>query len=302
MAFALIRARNLKVSDLGSTDRHNSRRYESPDEWPPNIDLNRAEENINMYQSGSSLKESWESRTEGITGMRKDSNVAIEYVLGINDKKAWVNYSSSGYFMNAKEWIEKRHGKGSVIAFSFHQDESNPHAHFIVVPVVQKEVKWKNRRGEGVKIEKRIDTRSYTGGRLKLRQLQDDYFAFASNFQHKMGINIYRGKLVEEQTKDYIKKTDHQIGEMRNRLHSMSDGIEKMKIDLEIKEKQKKIEESNLKLKEINREKDSKNDKWKEKGVKDNPVIFHTEQEHKDGEKKEHKEAEKKKWNKGWSM
>jgi hypothetical protein len=302
MAFALIRARNLKISDLGSTDRHNSRRYESPDEWPPNINPKRADENTNFYQTGSSLKEAWNARTEGVTGARSDSNVGIEYVLGINDKSAWMNYSSSGYFMNAKEWLEKRHGKGSVIAFSFHQDESNPHAHFVIVPVVKKEVKWKNRRGEGVKIEKRIDTRSYTGGRLKLRQLQDDYFVFAKGFEEKLRVKIYRGKLVEHQTKDYIKKTDHQIGEMRNQLHSMSDGIEKMKLSLEIEEKRKKIEESKLKLKEISRNKDSQDDKWKEKGIKDNPVIFHTEKEHKIAEKKEHKEAEKKKWNKGWSM
>ena len=286
MAFALIRARNLKLSDLGSTDRHNSRRYESPDEWPPNIDFNRAEENTNIYQSGSSLKESWDSRTEGVTGMRKDSNVAIEYVLGINDKKAWRNYSADGYFMQAKDWLEKRHGTGSVIACSFHHDESNPHAHFVVVPVFQTEVKWKNRNGSGVKIEKRIDTRSFTGGRLKLRQLQDDYFKFASRFAGKMGIDLYRGKLVEERTREYIKKTDHQIGNMRDRLHSMSDGIEKMQLALEIEKKRKEIEENNLKLKELSRDKDSRNEKWKEKGVKENPIIFHTEQEHKKAEKK----------------
>jgi hypothetical protein len=75
-----------------------------------------------------------------------------------------------------------------------------------------------------------------------------------------------------------------------------------MKLSLEIEEKRKKIEESKLKLKEISRNKDSKDDKWKEKGIKDNPVILHTEKEHKIAEKKEHKEAEKKKWNKGWSM
>ena len=52
------------------------------------------------------------------------------------------------FFANTQNWLEKRYGKGSEVAVFEHYDESNPHVHFVVVLIVEKSVKWKNRRGE----------------------------------------------------------------------------------------------------------------------------------------------------------
>jgi hypothetical protein len=231
MAFGICRIRNLKLADISSTDTHNARRYESVEEYPTNI--NAEGKNITRYLAGNdgdflykdqiTLGEALQYRIEknNVVGQRSNSNVAIEYVLAVNDKNAWENYSPEGYFQNCLNWLEERHGKGSVIAISEHYDESNPHAHFVVVPLVEKDVKWKNRSGEGVKKETRIDTRSWTGGREKLRALQDDYHQFVKGFESKMGVEFHRGTLVENQTKSYIQKTDHRIGKLRANLERL---------------------------------------------------------------------------------
>ena len=225
MAFGICRARNLKMGDLSSTDKHNSRLYESKEDYPPNIDPEKhfssrylfENEEDYSYPGEATLQEAIQRRLDinNVKGMRKNSNVAIEYVLAVNDQTAWDNYSPAAFFQSASEWVEKRHGKGSVVAVAEHYDESNPHMHIIVVPLVTKDVHWKNKRGEGLKKETRIDTRSYTGGREKLRQLQTDYHQFCVGFQSKLGITFHRGTFVENQTREYVKQTDYRIGRVR---------------------------------------------------------------------------------------
>ena len=190
MAFGLIRARNLSAADISSTDIHNARRYETKEQYPVNVPLEKRNdafikteyilENHEDYlgKRETTLAEAIEERLKinEVKGIKSNSNLAIEYVVGINDKKAWDNYNFDGFVSNTKQWLERRHGKDSVVAVYSHLDESNPHAHIIVVPIEKKIVKWKNTKGSGERTESRLNTRDYTGGREKLRGLQNDYF------------------------------------------------------------------------------------------------------------------------------
>ena len=45
------------------------------------------------------------------------------------------------FLEDAVLWISKRHG-GNIMSYSFHGDESNLHAHVVVLPVIEKTVKW----------------------------------------------------------------------------------------------------------------------------------------------------------------
>lgn len=113
-----------------------------------------------------------------------------------------------------------------MVAIFEHYDESNPHAHFVVVPIVEA-VKWKNRRGEGERTEKRLNVRDHTGGPDKLRDLQNGYFrhlvdTYGAGKNNKLGVPIYRGTLVENQTREYIEATDAKIGRLRAELATIS--------------------------------------------------------------------------------
>lgn len=305
MAFGLIRARNLSAGEISSTDKHNSRRYSSAEEYPDNIDQEKRHDSfINvdyisnngstyLGKNESSLKESIDKRLKdkNVKGIRKNSNLAIEYVVGINDKKAWDNYAFDGFVANTKQWLEERHGENSVVAVFKHLDESNPHAHIIVVPVQEKIVKWKNTKGEGEKKEARLNTRDYTGGRDKLRELQNDYFEHLTkryNGGEKLGLKLYRGTLVENQTKEYIEKTNHEIGNLKAELEVQKNNIEKSgEIFKQIQIKNQELIEKEILLK---REQDRRNSEnknlWKLKGTKDNKDIFHTKKEDEKSPKK----------------
>lgn len=211
------------MGDIASTDQHNARLFQSAEDYPPNIDPSKrfsaryVIEDDYVYPGQTSLQEAIQYRLDKheVKGIRKDSRVALEYVLTVNDQTAWENYSPAGFFAEAEKWIEQRHGKGSVVHIAEHYDESNPHMHIVVVPLIEKDVRFKNRHGEGTRKETRLNTGAFTDGREKLRQLQDDYHQFVKGFEQNMGVQFFRGTLVENQARQYVQQTDHRIGRLR---------------------------------------------------------------------------------------
>lgn len=284
MAIGILRVRNLKMNELNAVQKHNAREYKEGKPFPPNIDKNRPFYQT-YYDRGNDetnlkLKELIQKRIkEDEIKTRKNTNVAIEIVLTINDKKVWDNYDFRGFNMNARKFLEDKFGKDSVVAKYEHLDESNPHVHFVVMPTVKKKVKWKNQTEQGETEEIRIDTRSHTGGAKKLRKFQDEYYNFLMERYdkgNKLGVEIYRGTLKENQTRKYIERTDHKIGALRSKLSDLTDEIEKYRAILEIKEKQA---EKVLKQAELENLKKKDDPKWKTKGTGlNNPEkgFFHT--------------------------
>lgn len=233
MAFGICRARNLKFEDIQSTDKHNARLYSSPEEYPQNIDpqkhfatryLPEGEDDYS-YPGETSLHDAIQHRLDknNVKGIRKNSNVAIEYILAISDTQdVWEGtkdnpggYAASAFFEKAAGWVEDRHGKGSVVSIAEHYDESNPHMHIVVVPLITKDVHYKNKYKSGKKTETRLNTRVFTGGKEKLRKLQDDYHEFCKPWGQRLGVEFIRGTKVESQTREYVQQTDHRIGRIR---------------------------------------------------------------------------------------
>lgn len=283
MAFGIIRVRNLKKSDLGSTDLHNARLYNSEEEYPVNINPKGqfsaqylSEKNGYDYTENVNLKDVVNEKLNGITGLRKDSNVAIEYVVAVSDKKVWDNYHFDGFANRMMDWMNKKHGENSVVAKYVHRDETNPHVHFIVVPTIEKKVNWKNRNGEGTRIEKRLDTKKYTGGRKILRGLQDDYFKeLKDNWEKKLGVPFYRGTLKENQTKEYIEKTSVEILRLKEKLSSQMTLLQKKTLELQILQKEVLLSQKEVENQKLIESKRSNSEKWKKKGVNGLSNPFH---------------------------
>ena len=102
-------------------------------------------------------------------------------------------------------------------------------------------------------------------------------------------MELFRGTLVENQTKEYIEQTNHEIGELRTVLSSLSDDIAKNIVEGQILEKQRILALKEVELKkEEDRRYSEKKGLWKLKGTRDNQDIFHgkTSSEEKNGEKK----------------
>ena len=179
MGFAIIR-----VQACGNgADKHNKRKYKEG-ERPQNIKPGEeGKYGFNTYWTkyeAKSINEAIEKRIkEAGVKVRKNSTKALEYVVALSpdaQKKVYDRqYVPTAMLDHLVRFLEKKHGKENIVSIDKHFDESNPHAHVVVVPIVEKEVRYKNRFGDYTRKELRLSARDFTGGRQKLRDLQSDF-------------------------------------------------------------------------------------------------------------------------------
>lgn len=246
MSYAFIRVRSLTASKLASCEKHNARQYE-PNEIPDNIRQEEMDRNDHMVynlkfeESKLSLYDEIHLREKvlNVKGVRADSVKAIEIVLTINDDNFFNDcYSPRGYFSNAAKWIEQKYGKHCIVSSSEHFDETRPHAHFVIMPLTEKEVHWKNRNGSGTKMERRYCAQDILGSPDKLRQLQSDYHEFANSYTQRYNIELTRGVDAREQTRVYTERTNHELAEISKQIQSVgiSEHLEKIRAYFALKE------------------------------------------------------------------
>jgi hypothetical protein len=227
MAYGLIRVRELGRSELKATQTHNAREYDELGlKRPDNIDFAKTDANYVRYETGNSIQESIDARIKS-AGVKERSNsvVAIEFVVGAS-KDFYDAYSASGHFSNCEKWLKQKYGAENVVARTDHYDESNPHAHFIVVPIVKKEVKWKNSIGEGVKKQNTLSARDLTGNKQMLKDLQQAYFDFIQPYGKAYGVKFQDRTPAEEQLKVYTKQTIGELGHLRHSIREIRESID----------------------------------------------------------------------------
>lgn len=260
MSYGIIRVRNLKQSDLNNSEIHNARLYKQegikqPDNINPQLEgiygYNQHSNILNSQETDKSLYEVIQERfNQANVKPRKNSVYAIEYVLALSPdcKESYKNYDADGMLSNLTKFIKDKHGEDNIVSISKHFDESNPHVHIIVTPIREKEKKWKNRHGEGKKKINALSARDFTGGPDKLRKLQNDFFKFVQPYGLPLKTRFYRGTLVEEQKKQYVRQTDQEIGKLRDKLANLETEADKAKVKKEIKQKQQEFEQKTEEL------------------------------------------------------
>ncbi|MDT0602675.1 MobV family relaxase [Thalassotalea castellviae] len=127
---------------------------------------------------------------KGITKLRKNGVLAIEYVLAFSPE--FLMNEDGSYKKNAKanlrqwlkestSWLLETYGENCTTVLA-HFDEKSPHIHALIVPTKA----WTNKSGTNLN---KLCARDITGGRQKLSQLQDSY---AEHLKSK-GIQLKRG-------------------------------------------------------------------------------------------------------------
>ena len=216
MVYGTLRIRNLKASKIKSCEQHNRRLY-APEEMPKNINPEKAQLNEgHIFNDKLNFTEAINTRLEGIS-VRKNSVVAIEFVMGASKDFYKGTRSAKEYLAHCFKFVSQRYGSENIVCFNLHFDETNPHIHILVTPVSEKTVRWKNQRGQGIKKEKRLCARDIIGGRPKLQDLQEDFYKFIVPFGKKAGVEFMPRVRAEDQAKQYTKFTDYRMAEI-NRI------------------------------------------------------------------------------------
>lgn len=292
MAHGLARVRNVQANQVGDMEIHNARLYdelgiEKPDHIREDSPAKDFGQNFHEIYGGKTIQEAIDNRLkECKITPKKNSAVVQEYVVGLVGSRSELEqiysvYSSQTFLQKilGTDFIGKRYGMENVVSISLHFDETTPHAHVVVLPIVEKEVRWKNKKGEGTRKEFRLTARDFTGQREMLRQLQTDIHAHIDKFlqrfkgyhpnpntEKEFDVQVFRGTQRKQWFDNYTKETNHELGILRAELDTCKDAARAKAIELEIEAKKKdfsKFQGETFRGEKIHYKKLGQDEKWK---------------------------------------
>lgn len=248
---AIFRLIKIKArDDIGRIGKHNDR---DKDHLPANVDPKRVKDNITLKGSGNSLEE-WDKRTAGIP-IRKNGVLAYDVVMTFSEEK---DIDINKWQQANIKFLEKKFGKKNVLNVWCHNDESTPHLHALVVPLVM----------DSEKKKEKFNARHFTGGADALTKLQDEYYEAMKQFNLDRGVKGSRAKHVSQ--KEYHKRSEA----MKKRLEKMDKETlmkELITAKLRIESLEQEKKESAQKLTGA---KETINSLTKEKAVADNKINY----------------------------
>lgn len=189
MAYCICRISKLKSGGaITASEQHTLRQRETP-----NADLSKENERFistPLTLPSTSLEQEVFARI-GVQKIRKNAVLAVEILLTASpeyfrpgDKGRagkWDVGQLEEWKQANRQWLNDKFGD-RIVRAELHLDESTPHIHAYLVPLDDKG---------------KLNCKSHFGGRVKLRQFQDDYAAAMATLGLERGIKGSRAKHVE---------------------------------------------------------------------------------------------------------
>lgn len=145
-------------TQLNAMQKHNNREISLP-----NIDKNKSYENKVLFSYGKAYTNAWrdiiqkqELKNGKKMRMRRDAVKALDIMLTFSkDSDINIEQWSNVNLL----WLKKKFGEENIIACTLHMDETTPHIHAEVVPI----------------IDGRLSAKAVLGGRKAMMDMQTSY-------------------------------------------------------------------------------------------------------------------------------
>lgn len=228
-SYAVVHMQKFKNHDLKGIQFHNQRERESksnPDIDKDKIHLNYDLHNHEKIDYNKKVQEIIEKNVITNRKIRKDAVRMCNFII-TSDKGFFKKLSQEEqdqFFKKSYEFFKERYGEGKIVSAMVHLDESTPHMHLALVPVIENKLSAKR-----------------LFDRKELLTIQKEYPEFIQN----EGFNLQRGQEGSDEkhltTQEFKKK----------KIEELDQGIEKRnktikKFDREypklLAEKQKEID------------------------------------------------------------
>ncbi len=168
MAYAILRLRKLVSGEaLDKALEHNLRRKDVPNADPTLPVYELSGEDGDPVMVGQRRLAAFPPKSpKSPTGLEVLTTMSPEWATAHKDKVGqWAKTS--------REWLYDTFGRDAVVSCALHMDETTPHIHAVVMPVVMG----------------RVDVRPWTDGPERLRAMQDSYASATKHLGLDRGIS-----------------------------------------------------------------------------------------------------------------
>lgn len=228
-SYAVVHMQKFKYYDLKGIQFHNQRERESKSN--PDINIEKSHLNYDLHNQESinyNKKVNEIIKKNVITNrkIRKDAVRMCNFIV-TSDKNFFENLSQEEqdqFFKRSYDFFKERYGEDKIVSAMVHLDESTPHMHLALVPVIENKLSAKR-----------------LFDRKELLAIQKEY----PEFIQQEGFNLKRGQegsdrkhlTTQEFKEEKIKELDQDIEKKKVVLEKFNQGYPKL-----LEEKQKEID------------------------------------------------------------
>jgi hypothetical protein len=191
MGFAILRTAKLSSGgNIGGLNAHLTRTMDVP-----NADPDLSVYNSRPIGSADLWGDVQRRIEESGAKVRKNAVLAVEHLITASPEvfgykvretkgkkelygnvNAWKEFETS-----AQKWLFERYGRENVVNFTVHKDESTPHIHAVIVPIM----------------DGKLNCRGYLGGREKMSEMQTSFAKAVEHVGLQRGIEGSKAKHME---------------------------------------------------------------------------------------------------------
>ena len=166
--------------------------------------------NSKYYDKDSTIVQRFKKLTEGIK-IRKNAVYALEFIFAFSPE-AEGTFDLIEWSKANIRWLKDNFGGSkNIISFRLDMDESTPHNHAVVVPIVE------------VDGERKLAARKYVNGKIALSKLQTSYVEYMAEFGLERGRSFMAApELPSKRHKslaEYWKEADEKLRTEVKRIH-----------------------------------------------------------------------------------
>lgn len=229
------------MSNVASLEAHLERTRETK-----NADPERLQENKNMRPFGSIKGMTMVERVKNLMPekIRKNAVLAVEHMLTASPEY-FTNKNKYEIYKWAQiniDWVAEKYGEKNIVSANLHMDETTPHLHVVVVPIVKN----------------KLNASFYFGKKSQLSQMQTDYAVYLQSKKDEIE-HLDRGILGSKATHQSIQKfygtVDNINGRTRPKKESILDLGYTQRLEEYVDKVEKYVKRSTLAKEEIKRAK-----------------------------------------------
>lgn len=171
MSYAVLRIRKItSMGNVHATEKHLKRTRETPNADPEKLHLNKNYVSGNLVENVENLLP--EKR-------RKNAVLAVEHLMTASPEffQDMTKDRIELWAQTSVQWAKDAYGEKNIASAELHLDESTPHLHLVIVPLV------KDKAG----VEK-LNARELFGGHKKMMAMQDSYARRFESFGLERGV------------------------------------------------------------------------------------------------------------------
>lgn len=145
MSKIVARMAKMKTGNLGGIQRHNQR--ETDNHSNKDIDVTRSHLNYDLVNPATinyqkRVREIIDSQRTSTRAVRKDAVLVNEWII-TSDKEFFETADSKAFFEDSLAYFSKRCGAQNIVYATVHLDESTPHMHLGIVPMIEQKLSSK---------------------------------------------------------------------------------------------------------------------------------------------------------------